>query len=89
MHLSQVLIPLAFFAAAASLDARGADTHNAVLYREMNRLFLVYMPWRLGVHRFCNDLFHPWAGSYVRHPVMRGWWKYVDIDEQAAARGRQ
>jgi ABC-type transport system substrate-binding protein len=58
------------------------------LYREMNRLFLVYMPWRLGVHRFYNDLLHPWVVGYVRHPVMRGWWKYVDIDEQAAARGR-
>ena len=59
------------------------------LYREMNRLFLVYMPWRLGVHRFYNDLVHPWVVGYVRHPVMRGWWKYIDIDEQAAARGRQ
>jgi ABC-type transport system substrate-binding protein len=59
------------------------------LYREMNRLFLVYMPWRLGVHRFYNDLLHPWVVGYVRHPVMRGWWKYVEIDEQAAARGRQ
>ena len=51
---------------------------NAV-YREMNRLFLVYMPWRLGVHRIYNDLVHPWVDNYVRHPVMRGWWKYVDV----------
>ena len=58
------------------------------LYREMNRLFLVYMPWRLGVHRYYNDLLHPWVLGYQRHPVMRGWWKYVDIDEQAAAKGR-
>jgi ABC-type transport system substrate-binding protein len=50
------------------------------LYREMNRLFLVYMPWRLGVHRFYNDLAQPWLVGYVRHPVMRGVWKYVDID---------
>ena len=55
------------------------------LYREMNRLFLVYMPWRLGVHRIHNDLLHPWTLGYVRHPVMRGWWKYVDIDTAAAA----
>ena len=60
---------------------------NAI-YREMNRLFLVYMPWRLGDHRFYNDLTHPWVVGYVRHPVMRGWWKYVDIDAQAAAKGR-
>ena len=42
----------------------------------------------LGVHRFYNDLLHPWVVGYVRHPVMRGWWKYIDIDEQAAAKGR-
>jgi ABC-type transport system substrate-binding protein len=50
------------------------------LYREMNRLFLVYSPWRLGVHRFYNDLTHPWVTGYVRHPVMRNFWKFVDID---------
>jgi ABC-type transport system substrate-binding protein len=50
------------------------------LYREMNRLFLVYTPWRLGVHRYYNDLMQPWLVGYVRHPVMRGFWKYVDID---------
>jgi len=55
------------------------------LYREMNRLFLVYMPWRLGVHRYYNDLLHPWLVGYVRHPVMRGWWKFIDIDEKLAA----
>ena len=57
-----------------------------VLYREMNRLFLVYMPWRLGVHRYYNDLVHPWVKDYVRHPVLRGFWKYVDIDTTAQER---
>ena len=52
---------------------------NAI-YREMNRLFLVYSPWRLGVHRYYNDLLHPWVVGYRRHPVMRGFWKYIDID---------
>jgi ABC-type transport system substrate-binding protein len=51
------------------------------LYREMNRLFAVYMPWRLGVHRYYNDIAQPWLVGYRRHPVMRGFWKYVDIDE--------
>ncbi len=52
---------------------------NAI-YREMNRLFLVYAPWRLGVHRIYTDLSQPWTVGFRRHPVMRGWWKYVDID---------
>ncbi|MBL0141345.1 MAG: bicyclomycin resistance protein [Betaproteobacteria bacterium] len=59
------------------------------LYREMNRLFLVYAPWRLGVHRYYNDLVHPWVTGYYRHPVMRGTWKFVDIDlALLAAAGR-
>ena len=52
---------------------------NAI-YREMNRLFLVYSPWRLGVHRIYTDLSQPWVTGFKRHPVMRGFWKYIDID---------
>jgi ABC-type transport system substrate-binding protein len=52
---------------------------NAI-YREMNRLFLVYAPWRLGVHRILTDLSHPWTIGFRRHPVMRDFWKYIDID---------
>jgi peptide/nickel transport system substrate-binding protein len=63
-------------------------TERNALYREMNRLFLVYMPWRLGVHRYYNDLVQPWVIGYKRHPVMRGWWKYVDVDARAAAAAR-
>ncbi len=50
------------------------------LYREMNRLFLVYSPWRLGVHRIYTDLSQPWTVGFKRHPVMRGFWKFIDID---------
>ena len=56
------------------------------VYRQMNRIFLVYAPWRLGSHRIYNDLAHPWVVGYRRHPVMRGWWKYIDIDTAALAR---
>jgi ABC-type transport system substrate-binding protein len=61
-----------------------------VIYREMNRLFLVYAPWRLGTHRIITDLSQPWLTGALRHPVMRGFWKYVDIDapKYAAAVGR-
>jgi ABC-type transport system substrate-binding protein len=52
---------------------------NAI-YREMNRLFLVYAPWRLGVHRIITDLSQPWITGFSRHPVMRGFWKYIDVD---------
>jgi ABC-type transport system substrate-binding protein len=55
------------------------------LYREMNRLFLVYSPWRLGAHRMYNDIMQPWLVGYMRHPVMRGFWKYIDIDQPRLA----
>lgn len=57
---------------------------NAI-YREMNRLFLVYAPWRLGVHRIYTDLSQPWTIGFRRHPVMRGFWKYIDIDQPVLA----
>ena len=50
------------------------------IYREMNRLFLVYAPWRLGVHRILTDMSQPWLIGYQRHPVMRHFWKYLDVD---------
>lgn len=53
------------------------------LYREMSRLFLVYSPWRLGVHQVITDLSHRWVGGYQRHPVLADFWKYVDIDTVA------
>ena len=58
---------------------------NAI-YREMNRIFLVYSPWRLGDHRIYTDLMQPWTIGYSRHPVMRGWWKYIDIDQAKYAK---
>ncbi len=60
------------------------------LYREMNRIFLVYAPWRLGTHRIYTDLSQPWTLGFRRHPVMRGFWKYIDIDlpKYASAGGR-
>ena len=54
---------------------------NAI-YREMNRLFLVYAPWRLGTHRIYTDMWHPRMDGFKRHPVMRGWWKYLDVEAQ-------
>ena len=52
---------------------------NAI-YREMNRLFLVNAPWKLGAHRMYNDLMHPWVIGWMRHPVIRAGLKFVDID---------
>lgn len=53
------------------------------LYLQMNKLFLAYAPWKLGVHRIYTDLMQPWVHGYHRHPVLRGWWQYIDVDGDA------
>jgi len=60
------------------------------LYLQMNKLFLAYQPWKLGVHRIYTDLMQPWVYGYHRHPVLRAWWPYVyvDGDEQTKALAR-
>ena len=58
------------------------------LYREMNRLLLVYAPWRLGVHRIYNHLQYPWVKGYKKHPILYTNFKYLDLDvaaQQAAS----
>jgi oligopeptide transport system substrate-binding protein len=57
------------------------------LYREMNRLFLAYAPWRLGVHRIFNHLQYPWVKGYKKHPILYTNFKFLDLDvggQQAA-----
>ena len=55
---------------------------NAI-YREMNRLFLAYAPWRLGVHRIFNHLQYPWVKGYKKHPILYTNFKYLDLDVAA------
>jgi ABC-type transport system substrate-binding protein len=50
------------------------------LYLRMNKLFLAYAPWKLGIHRIYSDLLQPWVYGYHRHPVLQSWWPYVDVD---------
>ena len=73
----------------ASKKLRDGPERDA-LYLRMNKLFLAYQPWKLGVHRIYTDLMQPWVYGYHRHPVMRAWWPYVfvDGDQQAKALAR-
>ena len=50
------------------------------IYRDMNRLFLVNAPWKLGGNRMLTDLSHPWLIGHTRHPVNRATFRYLDID---------
>ena len=66
----------------ASQQLRDGPERDA-LYLKMNKLFLAYAPWKLGVHRIYTDLIQPWVHGYHRHPVLRSWWQYIDVDGQA------
>ena len=52
------------------------------LIREAKKLGVAYMPYKISGHRIVNDLLQPWVLGYRRHPYLRGWWQYVDIDPE-------
>ena len=56
--------------------------------REMKRLFVAYMPYKVHGHRYINDLVQPWLIGYRRHPFARDFFKYVDVDEDVRASSR-
>jgi ABC-type transport system substrate-binding protein len=53
---------------------RDALIHRAKL------LGVAYMPYKLTGHRMATDLMHPQLVGYRRHPFLRDFWRYVDID---------
>ena len=71
------------------------------IYRQINRLpdgperkalvdkaikiLVAYMPYKFVTHRIVTDLTHPAVHGYVRNPIARDFWKYIDIDPQKAS----
>jgi len=53
------------------------------LIREMKRIFVAYMPYKVHGHRYTNDVSHPWLIGYRRHPFARDFFKWIDIDPDA------
>jgi ABC-type transport system substrate-binding protein len=50
------------------------------LFREMQRILLSHMPYKVHGHRILNDLSHPWLIGYRRHPFALDFGKWIDID---------
>ena len=50
------------------------------LFREAKRLFVAYAPYKFVGHRIDTSIAQPWLIGFRRHPIMRDFWKYVDID---------
>jgi ABC-type transport system substrate-binding protein len=60
---------------------------NALL-QEQVRLLVAYAPMKVRVHQIASGMVHPWLTGYRRHPFLRGWWKFIDIDAEAQATQR-
>ena len=56
------------------------------LIHEAKKLGVAYMPYKLSGHRIVNDVMQPWVFGYRRHPYMRGFWQYLDVDPELRAR---
>jgi ABC-type transport system substrate-binding protein len=71
------------FAQAARI-ADGPERER--LYREMKRILFAFAPLRPTVTPIETGLAQPWVVGYRKHPVLREFWKFVDLDDGAAQR---
>ena len=50
------------------------------LFDQAKRIAVAYMPYKITVHRFNNDLVQPWVIGYRRPVFWNEWWQHVDVD---------
>lgn len=57
------------------------------ILREEVRLLVAYAPVKIRLHQVASGLSQPWLAGYLRHPFLRGWWKFLAVDAGAQAVG--
>ena len=57
------------------------------LFHEAKKLFVAWAPYKFVGHRIETSVTHPWVVGFRRHPFMRDFFKYVDIDDSARSKG--
>jgi ABC-type transport system substrate-binding protein len=62
---------------------------RSALFARMDRLVAAYAPMRPIVHRIGTSLAQPWVFGYQRHPVMRQFWKFIDVDPLPQAQAQK
>ncbi len=62
------------------LSALPDGPERAALFAEAKRLAVVYAPYKVHVHRYINDMTHPWVIGYRRPVFWQEFWQYIDID---------
>ena len=78
-NLSRFRLP-AFDAVYNRMSALPNGPERDALFKEAKRLSAVYAPYKQHVHRFYNDMAHPWLLGYRRALFGNRWWHMVDID---------
>jgi ABC-type transport system substrate-binding protein len=64
-------------------NAMPDGAEREALLAQAKQLGIVYMPYKVTSHRIATDLMHAPVQGYKRHPFMRDWWRYVDIEGPA------
>ncbi|HLL19720.1 MAG TPA: bicyclomycin resistance protein, partial [Rubrivivax sp.] len=54
--------------------------------RQAKNLLVAYMPYKVHLHNVLPDLVHPFTHNYWRHPFMRDFYRYIDVDPASQAR---
>jgi peptide/nickel transport system substrate-binding protein len=62
---------------------RSGSEERDRLYRKMDELVFAYAPLRPIAHRIVTGVAQPWVVGYRRNSIMRQFWQFLDIDEQA------
>ncbi len=57
-------------------DGPGRDA----VMRQAKNMLVAYMPYKTLVHRIRSDLVQPWTRNYWRHPFMRDYFRFIDVD---------
>jgi ABC-type transport system substrate-binding protein len=57
------------------------------LINEAKKIMVAHMPYKAGAHRISTDLMHPWVYGYKRHPFLREFFKFIDVDPVKQAAG--
>ncbi len=52
---------------------------EAVMRQAKNTL-VAYMPFKVHMHNVEPDLVQPWTHCFWRHPFMRDYWRFVDVE---------
>ena len=51
--------------------------------RQAKDLLVAYMPFKVHQHSIYLDVVQPWTKGFWRHPFMRDYWRFVDVEPRA------